>query len=100
MYRKDIVTFANMEKEVHKGEGQSSVKVDWGSAEEVSTDLSDVTEMERQIIRQLPPGYYWDAEDWSIVRNSRDLPECVDLITDLGQRISVPTSRVVLGLPD
>lgn len=89
-----------MEKKVHKGEAQSSVKVDWGSAEEVSTDLSDVTEMERQIIRQLPPGYYWDAEDRSIVRNSRDLPECVDLVTDLGQRISVPTSRVVLGLPD
>ena len=82
-----------MKTEVHEG-------VDWGSAEQVSTDLSDVTEMEQQIIRQLPPGYYWDAEDRSIVRNSPDLPEYVDLVTDLGQRISVPTSRVVLGLPD
>lgn len=99
MYWKDIVTFANMEKK-DKGETRLPVAESRGSAEEVSTDLSDVTEMERQIIRQLPPGYYWDAEDWSIVRNSRDLPECVDLITDLGQRISVPTSRVVLGLPD
>lgn len=92
MYRKKVA-FTNMKTEVHEG-------LDWGSAEQVSTDLSDVTEMEQQIIRQLPPGYYWDAEDRSIVRNSPNLPEYVDLFTDLGQRISVPTSRVVLGLPD
>ena len=82
------------------GSGQPSIAIDCGSPEQVSTDLSDLSETERQVVRQLPAGYYYDAEDSTIVRCSPDLPECVDLVTGLGQRISVPTSRVVLGLPN
>ena len=82
-----------------EGFAPSSVTVDRGSPEQVSTDLSDLSETERQVVRQLPAGYYYDAEDSTIVRCSMDLPECVELVTELGQRISVPTSRVVLGLP-
>ena len=82
------------------GFGQPSIAIDRGSPEEVSTDLSDLSETERQVVQQLPAGYYYDAEDSTIVRCSLDLPECVELVTGLGQRISVPTSRVVLGLPN
>ena len=79
---------------VPEGSAPSSVTVDRGSPEQVSTDLSDLSEMERQVA-----GYYYDAED-SIVRCSLYLPECVELVTELGQRISVPTAGVVLGLTE
>ena len=58
------------------GSAPSSVTVDRGSPEQVSTDLSDLSEMERQVVRQLPAVYYYDAEDSIIVRCSLDLPEC------------------------
>ncbi len=85
---------------VPEGSGQPSIAIDRGSPEEVSTGLSDLSGMERQVVRQLPAGYYYDAEDSAIVRCSLDLPECVELVTGLRQRSSVPTSRVVLGLPN
>lgn len=80
---------------VPEGSAPSSVTVDRGSPEQVSTDLSDLSEMERQVA-----GYYYDAEDSTIVRCSLNLPECVELVTGLGQRISVPTAGVVLGLTE
>ena len=82
------------------GFGQPSGGVDWRARLETSCDNSDLTEEERQIIDQLPPGYFYDPEDRVIVRNSPDLPECVELVTGLGQRISVPTAGVVLGLTE
>ena len=49
--------------------------MDGGSPEEVATDLSDLSEMERQVVRRLPAGDYYDAEDSAIVRRLPDLPE-------------------------
>ena len=83
-----------------EGFGRPSAGADWRERLETSCDNSDLTEEERQIIDQLPPGYFYDPEEWCIVRNSPDLPECVELVTELGQRISVPTAGVVLGLTE
>ncbi len=82
------------------GDTQPPAGSDWRARLETSCDNSDLTEEERQIIDQLPPGYFYDPEEWCIVRNSPDLPECVELVTELGQRISVPTAGVVLGLTE
>ena len=73
---------------------------DWRARLETSCDNSDLSETEQQIISQLPSGYFYDPEECVIVRNSPDLPECVELVTALGQRISVPTAGVVLGLTE
>ena len=85
---------------VPQGSGRREAGSDWRARLETSCDNSDLTEEERQIIGQLPPGYFYDPEEWCIVRNSPDLPECVELTTALGQRISVPTAGVVLGLTE
>ena len=83
-----------------EGSGRPSDGSDWRARLETSCDNSDLTEMEQQVIEQLPSGYFYDPEDRTIVRNSPDLPECVELVTGLGQRISVPTAGVVLGLTE
>ena len=85
---------------VPEGQAPHSAGSDWRARLETSCDNSDLTEEERQIIDQLPPGYFYDPEEWCIVWNSPDLPECVELVTGLGQRISVPTAGVVLGLTE
>ena len=85
---------------VPEGQAPHSAGSDWRARLETSCDNSDLSEMEQQVIEQLPPGYFYDPEECVIVRNSPDLPECVDLVTGLGQRISVPTAGVVLGLTE
>ena len=85
---------------VLEGFVRSSDGADWRARLETSCDNSDLTEEERQIIDQLPLGYFYDPDKRHIVRNSPDLPEYVDLVTGLGQRISVPTAGVVLGLTE
>ena len=85
---------------VPEGSGRCEGGSDWRVRLETSCDNSDLTEEERQIISQLPPGYFYDPEEWCIVRNSPDLPECVELVTPLGQGISVPTAGVVPGLTE
>ena len=82
------------------GSGPSEGGSDWRARLETSCDNSDLSEMEQQVIEQLPLGYFYDPEECVIVRNSPDLPECVELVTALGQRISVPTAEVVLGLTE
>ena len=86
--------------DVSEGSRQPSDGADWRERLETSCDNSDLTEEERQIIDQLPLGYFYDPDKRCIVRNSPDLPECVELVTSLGQRISVPTAGVVLGLTE
>ena len=85
---------------VPQGSGRAEGGSDWRVRLETSCDNSDLTEMEQQVIAQLPPGYFYDPEECVIVRNSPDLPECVELVTALGQRISVPTAEIVLGLTE
>ena len=85
---------------VPEGSERREAGSDWRARLETSCDNSDLTEMEQQVIEQLPPGYFYDPERRYIVRNSPDLPECVELVTALGQRISVPTAEVVLGLTE
>ena len=85
---------------VPQGSGRREVGSDWRARLETSCDNSDLSETEQQVIEQLPPGYFYDPEYCTIVRNSPDLPECVELVTGLGQRISVPTAGVVLGLTE
>ena len=85
---------------VPEGQASHSVGSDWRERLETSCGNSDLTEMEQQVIEQLPSGYFYDPEECVIVRNSPDLPECVELVTGLGQRISVPTAGVVLGLTE
>ena len=86
--------------DVPEGFREPSVGADWRARLETSCDNSDLSETEQQIIEQLPSGYFYDPEECMIVRNSPDLPECVELVTGLGQRISVPTAGVVLGLTE
>ena len=62
---------------VPEGSGQPSGGADWRARLETSCDNSDLTEMEQQVIDQLPPGYFYDPDKRCIVRNSPDLPECV-----------------------
>ena len=85
---------------VPEGQAPHSAGAGWRERLETSCDNSDLTEMEQQVIEQLPPGYFYDPEECVIVRNSPDLPECVELVTGLGKRISVPTAGVVLGLTE
>ena len=85
---------------VPEGSGRPEGGSDWRVRLETSCDNSDLSEMEQQVIEQLPLGYFYDPEECVIVRNSPDLPECVELVTALGQRISVPTAGVVLGLTE
>ena len=95
-----MVRYASMETSTLATHPQASDGSDWRARLETSCDNSDLTEEERQIIDQLPPGYFYDPDKRYIVRNSPDLPECVELVTGLGQRISVPTAGVVLGLTE
>ena len=83
-----------------EGSGRPSDGAGWRARLETSCDNSDLTEMEQQVIEQLPSGYFYDPEERVIVRNSPYLPEYVDRVTALGQRISVPTAGVVLGLTE
>ena len=59
------------------GDTQPPAGAGWRARLETSCDNSDLTEEERQIIDQLPPGYFYDPDKRCIVRNSLDLPECV-----------------------
>ena len=95
-----MVRYPSMETSTLTAQTHASEGSDWRARLETSCDNSDLTEEERQIISQLPPGYFYDPEEWCIVRNSPDLPECVELVTPLGQRISVPTAGVVPGLTE
>lgn len=95
-----VVAFTRMKTSTPETQTQPSVGADWRARLETSCDNSDLSEMEQQVIEQLPSGYFYDPEECVIVRNSPDLPECVELVTGLGQRISVPTAGVVLGLTE
>ena len=62
---------------VPEGQASHSVGSDWRARLETSCDNSDLTEMEQQVIEQLPSGYFYDPEECVIVRNSLDLPESI-----------------------